>query len=295
MNSEFRKIIYVVASSIMLHGLIFSPPSSVAAIGAADAVRASLAAPTPTPSASPQDGEVQVTETSDPDAPGETFVVDERAVNDVLTESHALAAFPSEQRKYKDARRVAEGMLNYALELAARNPPVSRRSDPGQIRQFLGLFGFQNLKTPFCATGVAYAAARAYCDLYPERISYTKRNHTRTLKTVLPLIKKYYFTPSPSCWFMMKEAKKRRPTQRGGWIPKGIRMPQRGWLVLFDWRNRGDGVPDHVGIVIGVGRRGALYTVEFNTSVMYGSQRNGGAVAKKVRSMSDVLGFIRTY
>lgn len=297
MNNKFRKPICVVASTVMLYGLVLNSPSSGVVSGEAHAIRISPAAPTPTPTPLPKAGDVEVTESGDPDAIGETFVVDERAINDVLSESHALAAFPSEQRKYKDARRMAERMLDYAMELANREPPVTRHNNPEQIQKFVGLFNFHSNNIPFCAMGVAYAAAKAYCDLTPEQIPYAKRNHTRTFQTVLPLIKKYYFTPSPSCWFMMKEAMKRKPTQRGSWIAKGTRMPKRGWLVLFDWRNKGDGVPDHVGLVNGVSGRGEglLYTVEFNTSVVFGSQRNGGGVAQKVRSMRDVLGFIRTY
>ena len=295
MNIKFHTAIYLIASALMLHGPIFSLPSSGAATGTAHAVRASLVAQEPTPTDLPQAGEVEITEAGDPDAPGETFIVDERALEEMLAETHALAAFPTEQRKYKDARRLVEGMIDYTLELAHRNPPVSRQSNPGQIRKFVRLFNFRSEQTAFCAMGIAYAAAKAYCDLTPERIPYNRRNDTRTFQTVLPLISKYYFTPSASCFYMMKGAKKRRPTQRGGWVAKGTRMPKRGWLVLFDWKNRGDGIPDHVGIINGVGRRGVLYTVEFNTSVAYGNQRNGGAVAEKVRTMHDVLGFIRTY
>jgi hypothetical protein len=296
MNNKLRKAIYIAASALMLHGLVFSSPSSGAATDTTRAVRTSAkTAPTPAPAALPQASEVEVTESGDPDAPGETFIINERALHDALIVSPELAAFPTEQTKYKDARRVVERMLDYALEMANRDPPVSRQNSPGQIKKFVGLFDYRSEQTAFCAMGIAYAAAKAFCDLTPERVPYTRRNDTRTFKTVLPLINKYYFPPSASCRFMMKEAKKRRPTQRGGWIAKGTRTPKRGWLVLFDWKNRGDGIPDHVGIVNGVGRGGALYTVEFNTSIASGSQRNGGAVAEKVRSPRDVLGFIRTY
>ena len=296
MKNNFRKAIYVAASVIALYGLIFNVPSSGMTAGTVRAARTSPELLVPEPTAQRPSDEVLVTESGDPYAPAETFAVDERALDNALKESHALAAFSSEQRKYKDARRVAEGMLSYALKLADQDPPVTRQSNPQQIKKFVGLFNYRNEKVAFCAMGVAYAAIKAYCDLNPEKVSYSQRNDTRTFQAVLPLIKKYYFTPSASCLFMMNEAKKRR-SQRGGWVAKGTRMPKRGWFVLFDWKNRGDGMPDHIGIVSGVGRRNAdkLYTVEFNTSVTYGSQRNGGAVAKKMRSMDDVLGFIRTY
>lgn len=292
MKNNLRKAIYVLAAVIMLYGLTFDFPSSGMTSGAVPAARTAPKAPAPKPVE-----EVLVTEAGDPGTPGESFVVNPRALNNALNDSPALAAFPSELKKYKDARRLAEGMLNYALELAERDPPVTRQSNPRQIQKFVGLFNYQSENVAFCAMGVAYAAIKAYCDLTPEKIPYSRTNDTRTFQTLLPIIKKYYFTPSASCWFMMNEAMKRRPTQRGGWVAKGTRLPKRGWLVLFDWRNRGDGVPDHIGIVRGIGGRDLdrLYTVEFNTSVMLGSQRNGGAVAKKVRNMDDVLGYIRTY
>lgn len=292
-----RSAVYVVASAFILYGLTFKSPYPGTAEGAARAVSIPPKATPPAPAALPQAEEVVVTETGDPESPGETFAVDLLAVNDALSESHALAAFPSEQRRYKDARRVAEAMLGYALELAERQPPVTRQSNPRQIQKFVRLFNYQSERVPFCAMGVAFAAAKAYCDLMPERVPYNGANDTRTFKSVIPLVKKYYFTPSASCLFMMNEAKKRRSTQRGGWVAKGTRAPRRGWLVLFDWKNKGDGVPDHVGIVRASGGRHAdrLYTVEFNTSVVNGNQRDGGAVAKKVRSMDDVLGYIRTY
>lgn len=297
MKNNLRKPIYVLASVIILYGLMFNVPSSGMPSGAAHAARTSRKAPTPEPAALPAAEEVLVTESGDPEAPGESFPVDPRAINNALKESPALAAFPSAQRSYVDAKRVADGMLEYALELADRNPPVTRQSNPRQIQKFVGLFNYRSENVAFCAMGVAYAAIKAYCDLTPQKISYSGTNNTQTFQTLLPIIKKYYFTPSASCLFMMNEAMKRRSTQRGGWVAKGTRLPKRGWLVLFDWRNRGDGVPDHVGIVRGVGGRNLdkLYTVEFNTSVMSGSQRNGGAVAKKVRNMDDVLGYIRTY
>jgi hypothetical protein len=296
-NNNLRKAIYVLASVIALYGLTFNFPSSGLTGGATHAARTSPKAPNPEPTPLPPDAEVMVTETGDPGAPGESFVVDLRAMNDALKESPTLAAFPREQRQYVNAKRVAEGMLGYALDLADRNPPVTRQTNPRQIQRFTGLFNYRSEHVPFCAMGVAYAAIKAYCDLTPGKITYSRGNETRTFKALLPIINEYYFPPSASCLFMMNEAKKRRSSQRGGWVAKGRRLPRRGWLVLFDWNNRGDGVPDHVGIVRGLGGRNLkrLYTVEFNTSVMSGSQRNGGAVARKVRSMDDVLGFIRTY
>lgn len=292
-----RKAVYVLASVIILSGLTFNFPSSGVTTSASHAARTSPKAPPPEPAALPSAEEVLVTESGDPEAPSESLVVDPSALNHALMESSTLAAFPGRQWTYVEAKRVADGMLGYALELADRDPPVTRQSNPRQIKKFVRLFNYQSENVPFCAMAIAYAAVKAYCDLTPEKISYSRTNDTRTFQTLLPIIKKYYFTPSASCFFMMNEAMKRKSTQRGGWVAKGTRLPKRGWLVLFDWKNRGDGVPDHVGIVRGVGGRhlDRLYTVEFNTSVTSGSQRNGGGVAKKVRDVDDVLGYIRTY
>lgn len=297
MNNNLRRAIYVLASAVVIYGLTFDSPSSGMNARAARAAHTSPKAANPEPIPTPPDEEVRVTESGDPGEPGESFVVDMRAMSDALKESPTLAAFPREQRQYVDAKKVAEGMLSFALELAERTPPVTRQTSPRQIQRFTGLFDYRSENVPFCAMGVAYAAIKAYCDLTPGKITYSRWNETRTFKALLPIINEHYFPPSASCLFMMNEAKKRRSSQRGGWVAKGRRLPKRGWLVLFDWNNRGDGVPDHVGIVRGLGGRNLerLYTVEFNTSVMSGSQRNGGAVAKKVRSMDDVLGFIRTY
>src|SRR5437660_227147 len=134
MKNNFRKTIYVAASVIILYVLTFSFPSSGMKADAAHAARTSPESPITEPAALPQSEEVEVTESGDPDAPGETFAVNKRALDNALDESHSLAAFPSEQRKYKDARRVAEAMLGYALDLANRNPPVTRQSDPQQIQ-----------------------------------------------------------------------------------------------------------------------------------------------------------------
>lgn len=295
MRIQIRRTICIVASVSMLCALTFNSPASETVGGALRVVPTVPKVPPAEPPALPPADDVVVTESGDPKAPAESFTVNVHQMDDAVNEAHALAAFPSEQREYKDAPKLAEAMLRYALDLADSAPPVTRKSNPQQIQKFVSLFNYQSENVPFCAMGVAFAAAKAYCDLNPKRIPYTGRNDISTFKSVIPIVKKYYFTPSASCLFMMNEAKKHRSTQRGGWVAKGTRAPRRGWLVLFDWS--GDGVPDHVGIVRASSRIDAnwLYTVEFNTSVMNGSQRNGGAVAKKMRSMNDVLGFIRTY
>src|SRR5690242_4451761 len=117
MNNNFRKTIYVAASVIIVYCLTFNYPSSGMTAGASHAAPSSPPSPVPEPISllSSRAGllssdEVEVTESGDPEAPAETFVVDERALNDALDEKHSLAAFPSAQGKYKSAPRWAEAM-----------------------------------------------------------------------------------------------------------------------------------------------------------------------------------------
>ena len=244
--------------------------------------------------------DIKMEESGDPDAPVEVLTVNEVALENVLKESHALSAFPVRKRRYKDARNVAMAMLNNALKYANQSPPVSRKTSPGEIRKFVSLFDYPSENVPFCAMGIAYVASKAYCDTSPQKITYSSKNDASTFQKVLPLMKSYYFTPSPSCRIMLKEAKKKRFGQRGSWVEKGRVVARPAWLVIFDWKKGKagrDGVPDHVGIVYAVDANDSdkVHTVEFNTSIRKGNQSNGGAVARKVRSMSDIMGFIKTY
>lgn len=63
-------------------------------------------------------------------------------------------------------------------------------------------------------------------------------------------------------------------------IGRSTRIPARGRIVFFDFNRTGD--PEHVGIVESVSGS-TLRTIEGNTL--------GGQVARRVRSLSDVLGF----
>lgn len=68
---------------------------------------------------------------------------------------------------------------------------------------------------------------------------------------------------------------------------KLLSRPQKGCLVLFDFRYGGDPV-EHVGLYIGNG-----YTIEGNTSVDPGqSQNNGGQVCKKKRGKGPVVAYV---
>lgn len=305
MNKNSCRRICVAAFILVLSCLLFSQPYLA---------RMSVVPPPPDTSkqltipegqAQQQTTLVEVVETGDPEDEDETMVVDEEVVRNLLKESNASSAFPTNKRRFKNAKQFAETMLNYTLKYARHEPPISRRGNPVQIRKISSLYFSPTENLPFCAMGVAYVACQAYSDLGPEPISYNPRNPTGTFKNVLPLIKKYYFEPSPSCYYMQRAAMRRLPSQRGSWVwrrdvSQGKRQLKRAWLVLFDWYKKGvrDGVPDHVGIVIGLDPRDAdkLITVEFNTKVWRGKQLFRNSVGKKVRSMSrDVLGFIKTY
>ena len=69
-----------------------------------------------------------------------------------------------------------------------------------------------------------------------------------------------------------------------------ISSARPGDLVFYDWDN--NGVVNHVGIVISVNNNGTITTIEGNTSFdEAGSQSDGGAVARKTRTMNHVAGF----
>lgn len=71
----------------------------------------------------------------------------------------------------------------------------------------------------------------------------------------------------------------------------GRKDVRKGDLVLFDFQ--GDGVVDHIGRYVSAGPNG-LVTVEGNTSYDDGgSQANGGAVAVRNRSWSQVTAIVR--
>lgn len=64
--------------------------------------------------------------------------------------------------------------------------------------------------------------------------------------------------------------------------------PKRGLAVCFDWE--GNGVPDHIGIVVSVNRDGSVETAEGNTSPADFS--NGGMVMRRTRYPSQIAGYI---
>lgn len=90
---------------------------------------------------------------------------------------------------------------------------------------------------------------------------------------------------------------------RSAYVPGRINYArQKGWLVkredalpgdlvCFDWD--GDGTADHIGFVE-IRYSWSYQTIEGNTSAgSYGSQSNGGVVARRVRSFDTVCAVIR--
>ncbi len=61
-------------------------------------------------------------------------------------------------------------------------------------------------------------------------------------------------------------------------------LVEPGDAVCFDWD--GDNIPDHVGLVRSIGKKGAFGTIEGNTSA--GNNSNGGEVQHRDRNLNDV-------
>lgn len=90
--------------------------------------------------------------------------------------------------------------------------------------------------------------------------------------------------PGAYCPSMLAIAKR-----SGATVP--VSSATAGDVVYFDWGS--DGESDHVGIVV-ENRGSYLVTIEGNTSATSnGSQVNGGVVARKERSYSQVCGVVR--
>lgn len=174
--------------------------------------------------------------------------------------------------------------LTNLVTVADKHVGNSRENARERIAEYLDVFELpfaaDGKSTPFCAAGVVYAAAQHYAQQY-------KINpKTSGLRSVLAEIDRYHFYPSPSVWDMVNVAKGKRK-----WKAFASQLtPKPGWLVVFDWKRRGNA--DHVGIV--AEKSGAvLNTIEFNTSD--DNPSNGGRVARKKRPFDkSILGFIAT-
>jgi hypothetical protein len=185
-----------------------------------------------------------------------------------------------------------EGNVPHAtVSVARRFLGRSRKADPAQIAEFLDLFGLplksEKSYVPFCAAGLSYCALLAYTEALNQQLGPAERlGHFRKL---MPDLDHYYFYPTVSCIDMYHIAAGKRRWVDHRSEPSVI--PKTGWIVLFDWNKRNS--PDHCGLVQEANKE-KLFTVEFNTSVENGSQRDGGTVAEKTRSYDYVVGFVVT-
>lgn len=68
--------------------------------------------------------------------------------------------------------------------------------------------------------------------------------------------------------------------------------PERGAIAFMNFGGRPKGVPEHVGLIEAVLSDGRVQTLEGNTSSNdSGSQRNGGMVARRKRSVTNIIGY----
>jgi hypothetical protein len=215
----------------------------------------------------------------DPDDVYEHVNYDPGTIAKLATKPASKAVFEPWQKNLPDA-----------LIMTARSfLGCSRSSTPGQITQFLELFGLtlrdRDGYVAYCAAGISFAALTAYANA----LGKLGNDEIKRLQSIAPDLEHYYFYPTVSCVDMWNIAKGKRH-----WIQhtRGASNPTRGWIVLYDWGNRG--TPDHCGIVQHATDQ-EIKTLEFNTTAeSSGSQRNGGAVAEKSRPYDHVLGFIVT-
>lgn len=180
-----------------------------------------------------------------------------------------------------------QDLINETLKIASEYIGINRTNNLPQIAKFLGIFGLtpkmDGKWVPFCASGLSYSLAKAYCNL--ANIQYTADNSVQVFRSVLPALKNKWFMPSPSCWQIEADAQKRGTYEKNTHKPDGLTA---GEFVLYNW---GTGTtPQHIGLLNSADTNG-IHTTEFNTSITNDS--NGGAVAKRDRSYDHVLGFVR--
>lgn len=190
----------------------------------------------------------------------------------------ALAAF--------DNKAFAMELLSTAKEYVG----IDRANNIDQVGRFLALFNLGvkdgSKWMPYCAAGLSFAAAKAFCNL--SGIKYNADNALRVFRTVLLTIKNRFFLPSPSCYQMRDVA-----INQGRYLVNNAAnraLVKPGYIVLFQFDS--DSLPDHVGIVDSVDSD-SVKTVEFNTSDA--DNTNGGAVARRDRPFRVIQGFIKIY
>jgi hypothetical protein len=182
------------------------------------------------------------------------------------------------------AQAVAERSLAIAIGYIGEN----RTDDLPEIDEWLQVEGDDAPLDPFCAAYVSWDRAKALAQLLG--VAFTPETIVSVLKAdILPVLSAHYLAPSASCGAIMRDAQ-----AKGIWLSVAAMgdnvslLP--GWLALFCWN--GSGTPEHIGFVeqdLG----DTIGTVEGNTSDA--SNANGGTVARKIRSLQFVVGFVKTY
>jgi len=219
------------------------------------------------------------TQKGDPDLVYETITYDPEAIRDLSIRSGKAVFEPWDPQLPAGLIAAARGFIG-----------DSRMKTPGRISPLLELFYLkltdaQGTNVPFCAAGVSFCALSAYADTV--RRGYASVNRMQVFRQLAADLEHYYFYPTVSCNDMALIAKAKRR-----WRGPDV-VPKPGWVVLFDWGNRGH--PDHCGIVQTATAK-TMFTVEFNTAIGRGDQRNSGVVAEKNRSNDRrfVAGYIAT-
>lgn len=213
----------------------------------------------------------------DPDVPYEQLAFDSASVRTLVFGTQKASFAPH-------TPEFSTRLIATAATLVGR----SRSTHRNDIAAFLALFRLpfeaNGSPVPYCAAGLAFAAASAYADLLSMPV--TEFDRLRKYRSILADLEHWYFYPSPSCWDMYHIAAGKRR-----WVAQGSEVvPKPGWVVIFDF---GKGA-DHCGIVESADKTG-IRTIEFNTSVVRnGDQRDGGVIAKKDRPYGLVKGYIRT-
>jgi hypothetical protein len=231
-------------------------------------------------------------QSGDPDLPEEILALQHSQVDELERITAATGLESPPQFAKKDAQALFARQL-LATAGAEADAGVSRGSSRARVTEYLNLLGLDfadenGTAYPFCAAGVSWATAKAFCDLAPA-VEYTAETRLGLFRSLLQSLRAYYFRPDARCQTIEDDAK-----ARGLWASQTV-VPQPGWLVLYNWHHQS--AAQHIGIVQSADAT-SLHTIEFNTSPDDGpNQGNGGFVAKKDRQRfrSAVLGYVKTF
>ncbi len=176
------------------------------------------------------------------------------------------------------------------LETCKEYLGISRADNIDQVSRFLKLFNLptrmQGKWVPYCAAGLSFAAAKAFCNL--SGIKYNQDNAIRVFRSVLLRIKDRFFRPTARCWELKETAINQDRFLVNNAANRKLVKP--GYIVLFNFDS--DVLPDHVGIVESIDAD-SVRTVEFNTSST--DDTNGGAVSRRDRTFKTIQGFVKIY